>query len=105
MEAGKGYLPQLLELARVPSPVPRALRPPPVGAHLHDHPSPALGAKAWRLQAELSRGRHVTARGCTGVDVELGGHRYSVALSALIGICRSSSRSRSASAGRPRVVR
>ena len=87
-----------------------ALGRPPVGAHLHHHPPAALCAEPRWLKAELGRSGHRAAGGFASVDVELGrphqtNHSYIVALSALIGICRSSSSSRSASAGRPSVVR
>ena len=101
-----------VQIGGVDVPVPGALCPPPVRAHLDDHPAAAFGAEPRRLQTELGGQRDHLAVRLAGVDVVVAGTHHSrpvlvhsVALSALMGICRSASNSRSDSAGRPSVVR
>jgi hypothetical protein len=100
----------VLKVLRVLYTVAGAVGRPPVGPHLHAPSPAALRTEPRWLETELSRRRDGAACGFASVDVEVGGphqinHHYRVALSALIGICRSSSSSRSDSAGRPSVVR
>ena len=86
--------------------VPAASGRPAGRGHLHDHPPGAVRAEPRRLQRRAARrtarGRRRRAAGRTG---RRSARAHSVAFSALIGICSSPSRSMSASAGRPSVVR
>jgi hypothetical protein len=81
---------------------------PAHGVHLDDHPAAALVTVPGRFEREGLTARVVRAvagLAATVAAVQDGGHGHSVFWSSLTGILRSASRSRSAVAGRPSVVR
>src|SRR5689334_20125950 len=84
-------------------PVDRAAGAPAHRVHLYDHPPPALGAVPRRLHHQRPAAVLMTAVGLRASTVAAEPH--SVFCSSLTGILSSASRSRSAVAGRPRVVR
>jgi hypothetical protein len=88
----------------------RAASLPARGSHLHDQPTPALRAVARWLELARSLAGDVLAAddglaAAVAVTAGCGGPRHSPLASALIGIFRSFSMARSASAARPSVVR
>lgn len=104
------------QVGRVHLPVARTARPPAVGPDLDDHPATALRTEpggSRPIRAAVGVAVSASSR-CTLYTPAATGARcfpatistiYRLALSAFSGICSSSSSSRSASAGRPRVVR
>src|ERR1700733_10503610 len=61
--------PLRLQVGRVHFSVPRASRPPAVGANLDDHPAPAFGAETRGFKAQLGRRGHGGPPQFPGVDV------------------------------------